>query len=262
MSELKIFAKQPITSEMIEFLVATTNLVIQVKTQKFSAMGDLYITKLTVLLTKFIKRLIAYSNVQTPTLMATLIYLNKLRNLLPANAVGMETTRHRIFLAALILLAKTLNDSLPLNKHWTSYTDGLLLLLEVNMAERELIALLKWDICIKEDELRVALQPFLQQISHQLRRKTAAEQEKKAQFYRLSNAHRKPLQSNSSILTYALNYSLLLLLLLQQLGLLLMLLLSLIVDEATHVLAYNGRKLVAPPPTSSRVPRPLAVLNA
>ena len=168
MSELKIFAKQPITEEMIEFLVATTNLVIQVKTQKFTLMGDLYVAKTRVLLTTFIKRLIKYLNVQTATLMATLIYLNKLRNVLPANAVGMETTRHRIFLAALILLAKLLNDLSPLNKHWTKYTDGLLLLSEVNMAEREMIAMLNWDVTIKEDELKVALQPFLCRINQQL----------------------------------------------------------------------------------------------
>ncbi|MCH0629660.1 cyclin [Kocuria palustris] len=266
-SELKIFAKQPITDEMILFLVATTLLVIQVKPQATSSMGDATVLKHTVLLTTFIKRLIAYLNVQTPTLMATLIYLNKLRNLLPANAVGMETTRHRIFLAALILLAKSLNDSSPLNKHWTKYTDGLLLLQQVNMAERELIALLNWDITINEDELVAALQPFLLGIHHKLQRQQLAEQEKKALFYRLSTAHRKPL-SNSSILTCALLLlaSLLLLLyslnLLPSLGLSLMLLLLLLVDDAAYVLTYPGRKLVAPAPTRPlRVLFPLKVLN-
>lgn len=238
MSELKIFAKQPITEEMIEFLVATTNLVIQVKTQKFTLMGDLYVAKTRVLLTTFIKRLIKYLNVQTATLMATLIYLNKLRNVLPANAVGMETTRHRIFLAALILLAKLLNDLSPLNKHWTKYTDGLLLLSEVNMAEREMIAMLNWDVTIKEDELKVALQPFLCRINQQLVRQKRDELEKKASFYRLLTACRKQ-QSNSSLLSVTLsNY----LLQSQQLGLSLMLSLSLIVDDCLHVLNYSGRK--------------------
>ncbi|CAN3375727.1 hypothetical protein DIURU_003842 [Diutina rugosa] len=268
-SELKIFAKQPITDEMIAFLVATTSSVIQVKPSASCSMGDATVSKHTVSLTTFIKRLIAYSNVQTPTLMATLIYLNKLRNLLPANAVGMETTRHRIFLAALILSAKSLNDSSPLNKHWTNYTDGLLSLQQVNMAERELIALLNWDITINEDELVAALQPFLLGIHHKLQRQQLAEQEKKASFYRLSTAHRKP-SSNSSISTcassssassssssYSLNSS-------PSSGLSSMSSLSSLVDDAAYVLTYPGRKSVAPAPAParpSRVSFPLKVLN-
>lgn len=155
------------------------------------------VDKTHVSLTVFIKKLIKYSNVQTPTLMASLIYLNKLRNILPANAVGMETTRHRIFLGALILSAKSLNDSSPMNKHWTKYTDGLLTIEEVNMAERELIGLLKWDINVKEGELILVLQPFLTSIKDNVRRKNQDECNAKINYYRLSNTYRCT-NSNSS----------------------------------------------------------------
>lgn len=192
---LKIFSRQPVSNDMVQFLAATTSSIIQVKSQAstlYSKVGDALVTpvKKMVPLTHFIKTLIRYSNVQTPTLMATLIYLNKLRNLLPANAVGMETTRHRIFLASLILSAKSLNDSSPLNKHWTKYTDGLLNLDEVNMAERELIGLLKWNITIKEDELIVALHPFLTSIKEALARKQHEENLQKINYYRLSTSYR------------------------------------------------------------------------
>lgn len=187
---LKIFSRQPVTQEMISFLAATTSSIIQVKATKlkYSMINSLSITPVTSIpLVIFIKKLIKYSNVQTPTLMATIIYLNKLRNLLPANAVGMETTRHRIFLSALILSAKSLNDSSPLNKHWTKYTDGLLSIEEVNMAERELLGLLKWKVAIREDELIIALQPFLSTIKLSLSKKIEQENNEKINYYRLSN---------------------------------------------------------------------------
>lgn len=131
---------------------------------------------------------------QTPTLMTALVYLNRLRGILPGNAVGMGTTRHRIFLASLILSAKTLNDSSPLNRHWTKYTDGLLTNKEINLAERELISLLRWNLNISEKELALVLHPFLLKIKLDLRKKQEAENKKKSELYRMSNFH-----SNNSL---------------------------------------------------------------
>ncbi|OBA24240.1 cyclin [Metschnikowia bicuspidata var. bicuspidata NRRL YB-4993] len=200
---LRIFARQPVSSAMVEILASTTASVIQVKPAKKAAekMGRFFVapTQENVLLQKFIGRLISYSNVQTPTLMTSLVYLNRLRNVLPGNAVGMETTRHRIFLAALILSAKTLNDSSPLNKHWTTYTDGLLTNEEVNLVERELISLLNWNLNVTQAELMVALQPFLADIKSDLRRKQDAEDLAKAEYYRLSSSYTN---STNSIASY------------------------------------------------------------
>ena len=159
---LKIFSRQPVSQDMVNFLVATTNSIIQVKPlkrnqhhRKLSSTSSTIISPYShsISLTNFIKNLINYSNVQTPTLMATIVYLNKLRNLLPANAIGMETTRHRIFLSALIVAAK--------------YTDGLLTLEEVNLAERELLNILNWKTNITKEELIISLYPFLQPIIRQ-----------------------------------------------------------------------------------------------
>ncbi|RCK63408.1 PHO85 cyclin-2 [Candida viswanathii] len=190
---LRIFSRQPVSLDMINFLVATTNSIIQVKPLKkhhsrhhhHLSPSRIISINPTISLANFIKNLIAYSNVQTPTLMATLVYLNKLRNLLPANAVGMETTRHRIFLSALIVAAKSLNDSSPLNKHWTKYTDGLLDLDEVNLAERELINILEWNVTVKHEELVVALQPFLIGIKSKLLQQQEYESLQRINYYRL-----------------------------------------------------------------------------
>lgn len=211
---LLTFARQPVSPEMVNYLVATTNSIIQVKPQSrkygLTSTDDLLVvpSMKTVSLHHFIRRLIKYLNVQTPTLMATCVYLTKVRNLLPANAVGMETTRHRIFLAALILSAKSLNDSSPLNKHWTKYTDGLLSNDEVNMAERELLGLLKWDINIKQHELEVALEPFLHTIRTTLAARLDEVSAQKVNYYRLSNTISSRSSSTSSIASNASSLSL------------------------------------------------------
>lgn len=211
---LKIFSRQPVNLDMINFLVSTTNSIIQVKPQQpqqlpspvslslllllINSTTEILSVNPPITLTQFIKNLIKYSNVQTPTLMATLVYLNKLRNYLPANAVGMETTRHRIFLSALIVAAKSLNDSSPLNKHWTKYTDGLLTLQEVNLAERELISILNWNVNITQDELIYTLQPFLVGIKSYLLQQQEIESMQRIKYYRLTQQKKMSLLPSSS----------------------------------------------------------------
>lgn len=209
---LRLFARQPVSAEMVEFLAATTRSVIQVKKEPkgYRQMGTVLVAPAPhAPLDVFIRRLIDYSNVQTPTLMASLVYLNRLRNLLPGNAVGMETTRHRIFLAALILSAKSLNDSSPLNKHWTKYTDGLLSNADINQAERELIDLLKWNLTVSHDELVVVLQPFLARIKATLAARSQKDARTRSDYYRLSSVNsNNSLASSKSSIFSNLSYSL------------------------------------------------------
>ncbi|KAI0815410.1 hypothetical protein GGR55DRAFT_675027 [Xylaria sp. FL0064] len=101
-------------------------------------------------LEEFITQLVVSSNVQVSTLMSTLIYLTRLKSRLqPMVNKGLRCTTYRIFLAALILSAKYLNDSSPKNKHWANYShiqfDGYnfgFSCTEVNLMEKQLLFLL------------------------------------------------------------------------------------------------------------------------
>lgn len=112
----------------------------------------------------FLTKLVKYTNVYTGTLMATLIYLQKLKSRLPKNAHGLPCTRHRILLSCLILSSKFHNDSSPKNKHWAKYTDGLFNVKDINLMERQLIFLLNWDLKVTNEEMCQSLQSFWNQL--------------------------------------------------------------------------------------------------
>ncbi|KAH8903029.1 cyclin [Coniochaeta sp. PMI_546] len=139
-------------------------------------------------LEEFITQLVVSSNVQVPTLMSTLVYLNRLKSRLQPMAKGLRCTTHRIFLASLILSAKYLNDSSPKNKHWASYsviqTEAYnfgFSRTEVNLMEKQLLSLLSWDLRITESDLYRELEPFLAPIRQDIADRHVRRQRRKAE---------------------------------------------------------------------------------
>ena len=211
---LYIFLNKEITSEMVQYLVATTSSIIQVKITENDSIepnplpynsnytnnglqtppqspteNDLSTINYKIpSLYNFIKKLIQYSHIQCTTLMTTLVYLNKLKNVIPPNSIGMITTHHRIFLGSLLLAAKYTNDSSPMNKHWATYTDGLLSLREINALEMEMIQYIGWDnLRFQNYDLINSLSYFLQPIKRNLRLKSENNLQNKISKIKASN---------------------------------------------------------------------------
>ncbi|RLV95110.1 PHO85 cyclin-1 [Spathaspora sp. JA1] len=166
---LQIFVSGPVTQDMIHKLVVATLQVIPCKDTKSQTYTstDKKIKPLPSLMT-FLTKLVKYTNVYTGTLMATLVYLNKLKAKLPKNASGLPCTRHRILLSCLILSSKFHNDSSPKNKHWANYTDGLFTTQDINLMERQLTFLLNWDLKVTNSEMIEGLDSFLEPIRYDL----------------------------------------------------------------------------------------------
>lgn len=193
---LEYFIQQPVTADMISYLATKATEVIRCNDQTNPQMPltppttpplDPQDTQQPNLpsVEQFIQNLVDRSRVQVPTLMSSLVYLDRLRQKLPPMAKGMRCTVHRIFLASLILAAKNINDSSPKNKHWARYSvvndyeHFGFTLTEVNLMEKQLLFLLDWDLNIKENDLYTHLDPFLAPIRIQLQEREARHEQKR-----------------------------------------------------------------------------------
>lgn len=161
---LRQFVHYPVSGEMVGYLADRTCEVISCGTAGSPASTRVTSTVPIMPLEQFIALLVERSGVHTSTLMATLVYLDRLAQKLPRLARGMGCTYHRVFLAALILASKYLNDSSPKNKHWARHTGGLFNLAEVNLMEKQMLFLLEWDPKITMTDLVKYLHPFLEPI--------------------------------------------------------------------------------------------------
>lgn len=72
----------------------------------------------------------------------------------------MACTRHRVFLATLVVTAKYLNDSSPKNSHWSTHS-VIFNTAEINLMEKQLLCLLEYDLRFDEKEICRLVAPFM-----------------------------------------------------------------------------------------------------
>ncbi|KAF2022495.1 hypothetical protein EK21DRAFT_14836, partial [Setomelanomma holmii] len=116
---------------------------------------------------KFVMSVVNKSQIGVPTLMTCLVYLNRVRSRTSSFLNFQPSCPHRIFLAALILAAKYVNDASPMNKRWARYSSMravpklIFSLAEINRMEIDLLRLLDWDLRISIEDLYCQIRPLM-----------------------------------------------------------------------------------------------------
>lgn len=103
-------------------------------------------------LASFVRHLAKRAKLNAATFLTAVVYLHRLSSKLPTTARGMSCTRHRIFLAAVLLATKYMNDIPLKNSTWALYS-FLFNTVEVNLMERQLLFLLDYNLAVNECEL-------------------------------------------------------------------------------------------------------------
>ncbi|KAK2466629.1 hypothetical protein APHAL10511_000887 [Amanita phalloides] len=100
--------------------------------------------------TTFVTNVITRAEITTSTLLATLVYIDRAR---PHLHIALEEwALERVFLGALIVAAKYLNDSTLKNVHWALCT-GVFGKRDIGRIEREYLDVLDFELGITEDDI-------------------------------------------------------------------------------------------------------------
>ncbi|CAG8528335.1 4205_t:CDS:2 [Paraglomus occultum] len=112
----------------------------------------------------FIREITAKAKVSTTTMVIGLIYIHRLKKILPATARGDFDTPHKIFLSTILVASKFVCDESLQNKMIADVTGGLYSVRDVNTMERSFLGLLKYDLWVSGEEVKA----FLEEHKHEL----------------------------------------------------------------------------------------------
>ncbi|KAI6045631.1 hypothetical protein EDC04DRAFT_2634101 [Pisolithus marmoratus] len=100
--------------------------------------------------TTFVTKVLARAEVSIPTLLVTLVYINRAK---PHLQIALEEWAcERVFLGALIIASKYLNDSTLKNVQW-AFCSGVFGKRDIGRVEREFLEVLGFELSISEDDI-------------------------------------------------------------------------------------------------------------
>ncbi|KAI9303712.1 hypothetical protein BJ944DRAFT_203950 [Cunninghamella echinulata] len=159
------FIRRPISGRFLQYVIQQASLVIpcrvtsdmnqDINSNCNNKKKELELPSLPI----FIQQLIKRSCVKPGTLLAVLVFLDRLQRRLAHLAKGMPCTCHRIFLATLIVTSKSLHDTSPKNKHWARYAIYFNLS-EINLMEQQLLSLVNYQLIIAPEEIENAFTQY------------------------------------------------------------------------------------------------------
>ncbi|KAG0733664.1 hypothetical protein G6F57_007166 [Rhizopus arrhizus] len=107
----------------------------------------------------FVQKITHQANINCRTLLVALIYLQRAKSHLPKRAVGSDDTAHRMFLGAILLASKFLQDSAWAatttisNRMLYQICNGLFTIEEIFQLERAFLKLIQYNCWLDEKDL-------------------------------------------------------------------------------------------------------------
>lgn len=100
----------------------------------------------------FAAHLMKKEYVSPASFITCIVLLQRAARNLPAGAKGLYCTPHRLLMAAVLIAMKSLYDTPPTNKQWAAAFPALFTLADVNLMEKQMLALLDWHIFVTPEE--------------------------------------------------------------------------------------------------------------
>ncbi|ORX85749.1 hypothetical protein K493DRAFT_319901 [Basidiobolus meristosporus CBS 931.73] len=108
----------------------------------------------------FVKLMTIRTKLSLPTIIVSLVYVERLHKSLPPSARGDYETPYKIFLAAVLSASKFLNDRPIENCKMASLCDGYFTLFEINEMERCFLSLIGYQLFVDSEDVRVFLNDY------------------------------------------------------------------------------------------------------
>lgn len=149
------------TDDIIDLIVLVANEILPCYSTK-NAGTETYRDRQLPPLESFLKQLVLCSNVNSGTLLATLVYLQRFKSRFSKNALGSSSTKHRLLLICLVVSVKYHCDMCPSNALWSYYTNGVFSANDINVMERQLLRTLNWNMEVSAKEMYALVIDFVE----------------------------------------------------------------------------------------------------